>query len=137
VNQASSEEARFSGLKVLLVEDETLISFLVEDMLQELGCTAVWHASGLSQARSIVAERRPDVAVLDVNLGGQLVYPLVAELEAEGIPLLFATGYGRTGLPETLTRHPVVQKPFALEALAAAIASVLRTDLPRSGKISA
>jgi DNA-binding response OmpR family regulator len=126
VSQVRSEETRFSGLKVLLVEDETLISFLVEDMLQELGCSDVWHASGVSQALAILCERRPDVAVLDVNLGGELVYPLISQLEAAAIPFLFATGYGGTGLPRHWSERPVLQKPFALDALAAALGSALR-----------
>ncbi len=126
MSEVRSEQTQFAGLKVLLVEDETLISFLVEDMLQELGCSDVWHASGVSQALAILGERRPDVAVLDVNLGGELVYPLVSQLDAAAIPFLFATGYGRTGLPRHWNERPVLQKPFALDTLAAALGSALR-----------
>ena len=126
MSDVRSRQAQLRGLKVLLVEDETLISFLIEDMLQELGCSDVWHASAVSQALSILSERRPDIAVVDVNLGGELVYPLVEQLDAAGIPFVFATGYGRTGLPNAWSGRPVVQKPFPLEVLAAALGSALR-----------
>ena len=126
MNDGPSKQTLLRGLTVLLVEDETLISFLIEDMLQQLGCSHVWHATAVSQALTIVGERRPDVAVLDVNLGGEPVYPVVERLAAAEIPFIFATGYGRTGLPQQWNGRPVIQKPFALEALAAALGSVLR-----------
>lgn len=118
-------QALLRGLSVLLVEDETLISFLIEDMLQELGCSDVRHASAVGHALSMLAERRPDVAVVDVNLGGSLVYPLVERLDGAGIPFVFATGYGRRGLPQRWSARPVIQKPFARDVLAAALRSAL------------
>jgi DNA-binding response OmpR family regulator len=114
------------GAKVLIVEDETLISFLIEDMLHELGCAEIWHAAAVKQALAILDDRCPDVALLDVNLGHELVYPLAARLEEEQIPFVFATGYGRKGLAERWSDRPVVQKPFAREALEAALGAALR-----------
>jgi DNA-binding response OmpR family regulator len=115
-----------NGLTVLVVEDETLISFLVEDMLRDLGCSTVWHASGASEALSMLRDRRPDAAVIDVNLGGQLAYPLAVYLDAAGIPFVFATGYGKHGIPGHWRRRPIVQKPFGADALTAALGSALR-----------
>jgi CheY-like chemotaxis protein len=117
---------QLNGAKVLVVEDETLISFLIEDMLRELGCSEVWHAAAVKEALAILAQRRPDVAVLDVNLGHELVYPLATWLDTEAIPFVFATGYGRKGIAERWGDCPVVQKPFAREALAAALGAVMR-----------
>lgn len=119
------DNARFRGLKVLLVEDEVLISFLVEDMLTELGCAAVWHAKGVKEALAILREKRPDCAVLDVNLAGEFVYPLAAQLDTAKIPFVFATGYGREGIQPPWGRKPVVQKPYDTHALASALSSVL------------
>ena len=124
--QPAGTRAFLQGLKVLVVEDETLVSFLIEDMLAELGCADVWHASAVSEALSLLGERRPDAAVLDVNLGGEPVYPVASRLDAARIPFVFATGYGRKGLAEEWDARPVVQKPFAAEALAAALQTVLR-----------
>lgn len=120
-------EARslFQGLKVLLVEDETIVSLLIEDMLRTLGCAAVWHATGVGDALAILRDRRPDAAVLDLNLAGISAAPIAERLEAASIPFVFASGYGRGGVPEQWAARPAVQKPFRLGALAAALRSVL------------
>jgi DNA-binding response OmpR family regulator len=121
-----SGDPLLNGLTVLVVEDEALISFLVEDMLQDLGCSTVWHATGACEALSMLRNRRPDAAVIDVNLGGQLGYPLAVYLDAAAIPFVFATGYGRNGIPSHWGRRPIVHKPFGARALAAALGSALR-----------
>lgn len=114
-----------AGCSVLIVEDETIVSFLIEDMLGELGAAEVRHAAGVASALALVDERRPDAVVLDVNLGGEAVYPVAERLAARGIPFVFATGYGRQGLAPAWSDRPTLQKPFPLEALAAAMAEVL------------
>lgn len=114
------------GLNVLVVEDETIVSMLLEDMLQELGCSGIWHASNVGSALAILDRQAPDVALLDVNLGGELAYPVASRLDEAGIPFVFATGYGRAGIPETWSPAPVVQKPFALSSLTKAMQSALQ-----------
>ena len=101
----------------LIVEDESIISFLIEDMLQTLGCSTVMHAGNVKQAFAALKEQRPDAAVLDVNLSGESAFPIAESLEADGIPFVFATGYGAGGLPARWTGRPVIQKPFTLESL--------------------
>ncbi|HEU0070820.1 MAG TPA: response regulator [Alphaproteobacteria bacterium] len=113
------------GLNILIVEDEAAVSFLVEDMLQDLGCTAVWHASSVKEALDILGDHRPDAAVLDVNLRDELAYPVAEKLDALGIPFIFATGYGRKGIPSDWLIKPVVQKPFDADALRDALNLVL------------
>lgn len=120
----------FAGLKVLVVEDETIVSFLVEDMLEALGCAEVWHAGDVVGALAILQDRRPDVAVLDVNLGDEPAYPIAEHLEEERIPFAFATGYGRDGIPDRWATRPVIQKPFMQEVLAAVLGSLLGHQAP-------
>jgi DNA-binding response OmpR family regulator len=67
-----------------------------------------------------------DAAVLDVNLGGEPVFPLADRLCARGVPILFATGYGASGLPASYAHHPVLQKPYPPEQLAPTVAGLLR-----------
>jgi CheY-like chemotaxis protein len=124
--EAGESSSRLHGLRILVVEDESLVSFLIEDMLCELGCAGVWHASAVNEALSLISKCQPDVAILDVNLGGETVYPVASALEAAKIPFVFATGYGRKGLPGEWGRRPVVQKPFATGTLAAALVTALR-----------
>lgn len=117
------------GLTFLVVEDETIISFLLEDMLSELGCSAVLHASRVNDALTLLREHRPDVAVLDVNLAGEYAYPVAARLAEAQIPFIFTTGYGSSGILKDWASRPVIQKPFGLEDLAAALRAAL-PDLP-------
>ncbi len=115
-----------AGTRVLIVEDDALISMMVEDYLDELGCILVGVASrledGLEKADSLCI----DLAVLDVNLAGRLSYPIADRLKARNIPFVFATGYGTEGLPEQLKGTPVLAKPFKAEQLGAMIQAVRR-----------
>lgn len=111
--------------KILLVEDETVVSFLVEDMLLELGCREVVHAADVERALRVIDDERIDLALLDVNLGGETVYPVAERLTARGIPFVFATGYGRQGLQQAWRDRPVIQKPFRLDLLADALRGAL------------
>ncbi len=121
----TAQRSRFAGVRSLLVEDETVVSFLIEDMLKELGCANIWHARGVVQAIAILRDRQPDAAVLDVNLAGELGYPIAEQLESAQIPFLFATGYGRNGIPAQWASKPTIQKPFRYDALAQALAALL------------
>lgn len=100
------------GLRVLVVEDEMMVSMLIEDMLSDLGCTVVGPASRLDEAIQLANATTLDCAVLDVNLGGQPIFPLADILRANGTPFAFATGYGDAGLREEDRGSLVLQKPF-------------------------
>ena len=112
-------------MTALVVEDETLIFLLIEDMLRELGCGTVLHATSVAEALHLLDMASPDVALLDVNLTGESAFPVAARLEAGQIPFVFATGYGQQGMPEQWAPKPIIQKPFRMETLAAAWNGVL------------
>lgn len=115
----------FRGLNVMVVEDEAIVSFMIEDMLLDRGCAAVWHASNVDGALGLLGTRQPDLAVLDVNLGGELVFPVAKRLEAAGIPFVFATGYGRNGILKDWAHHAIVHKPYDGNTLAEALAALV------------
>lgn len=117
--------APLAGLDVLLVEDEIIIAFMVEDALMELGCHLVFHAGTIGEALGILDQHRPHVAVLDVNLGDGTAYPVAERLQALGIPFVFATGYGLRGLDPRWAATAVLQKPFDARVLAAALRTAL------------
>jgi DNA-binding response OmpR family regulator len=94
-------------------------------MLVELGCGAVRHAGSVSEALAAVEAKRPDLAVLDINLGGQKIYPVAERLRELGVPFVFASGYDRSALPREWAARPLVQKPFQLAALAAGLRAAL------------
>jgi DNA-binding response OmpR family regulator len=127
-SRPQQQAAPFDGFETLVVEDETLIAFLLEDMLRALGCVAVRHAGAVRQALAALDERRPDVAILDVNLGGDPVFPLVERLERLGVPFVFATGYGSSGVLTRWRDRPVIQKPFSERELTAALTIALATQ---------
>jgi CheY-like chemotaxis protein len=103
---------KLDGLRVLVVEDEMMVSMLIEDMLGDLGCTVVGPASRLDEALKLAGEAELDCAVLDVNLGGQPIFPVADLLRQKGAPFAFATGYGDAGLRDVDRGSPVLQKPF-------------------------
>jgi CheY-like chemotaxis protein len=120
------------GMSVLLVEDESMVSLLVEDMLKALGCARVWQASNLAEATTALRNNAPDIAVLDLNLDGEFVDPLADRLARASIPFVFATAYGRQSVSERWAARLVIQKPFRSETLAAALRAALFADTARS-----
>ena len=107
-----TDTTKLQGLRVLIVEDEMMVSMLIEDMLSDLGCIVVGPAARLDEAIELVNAGGIDCAVLDVNLGGQPIFPLADLLREKGRPFAFATGYGDAGLREVDRGSPVLQKPF-------------------------
>lgn len=79
---------------VLLVEDNMIIAMDTEETLRELGVDKVDMASSVKEARRLLENGKPDLAVLDYNLGDETSEPLARELVAEGVPVAMATGYG-------------------------------------------
>lgn len=113
------------GLRVLVVEDESMVALLVEDMLEGLGCEIMASASSVAAALRLLTEISPDFALLDVNLAGERVFPVAAALADKKVPFAFATGYGGGGLPEEFRDRPVIGKPFQLQQLADVVSLAL------------
>jgi CheY-like chemotaxis protein len=110
-----------AGLRVLVVEDEGPVALLVETMLEDLGCAVVLSAASIREALELVRRGGFDVALLDVNLAGEKVFPVADELRRLGVPFAFASGYGADGLRPDLKDVPIIQKPFQLGDLEAAL----------------
>jgi CheY-like chemotaxis protein len=110
-----------AGKRILVVEDELMIRMLLQDMLEDLGCTVAGEAARIDEAEELARQADFDVAILDVNLNGQPISPVVEILIDRGLPFVFATGYGQRGVPEAYRKTPTLQKPFQAEALAKAI----------------
>lgn len=113
------------GKRVLIVEDETLIAMLFEDILGDLGCEIVGPAMNLRQATELAQTAACDVAVLDVNLNGEPSFPVASILRDRDVPLVFSSGYGASGLPPEWDGHPTLPKPFTSEQVAAALAALV------------
>jgi CheY-like chemotaxis protein len=101
------------GLRVLVVEDEAAISLLLEDMLLDFGCEVIGPAARLAAALDAVERETVDLAILDVNVAGEPIYPVAETLARKGVPFVFSTGYGSAGIKDAYRDRPVLQKPFA------------------------
>ncbi len=115
-------------LKVLIVEDESLVAMLIEDMLLDMGYEVAAIAARLDQALTVARTIDAHLAVLDLNLNGQRTDTIAEILRARGIPFILATGYGGAGVTAEWRDVPVVQKPFQQSDLAAALS---RLQLPQ------
>ncbi len=112
------------GLQVFLVEDDSLIALMIKDMLAELGCAVVGEAHSIAEALSW-AETMPavDLAILDVNIKGEVILPVADMFARRQVPLLFSTGYGTTDLLQLYPGSRLLAKPYGPDALALALAS--------------
>jgi CheY-like chemotaxis protein len=115
---AEAAKAHRNGpLRVLVVEDEVMISTLVEDMVTELGHSVAGHAASLEEAAGLAEGGDFDVALLDVNLQGQTVESVAATLARLGKPFVFTTGYGERVIPPEFKDRPMLPKPYQIEQL--------------------
>jgi CheY-like chemotaxis protein len=113
------------GVRILIVEDEFLVALQLEDDLKALGGETVGTYGDLASATDAARREEFDVAVLDINLNGRLVYPLADELAARGVPFIFVSGYSMTNLPERFRAAPRIAKPYSVAALVSEVRSAV------------
>jgi PAS domain S-box-containing protein len=106
-----------TGKQVMVVEDEALVAMVESDALIELGFEVAGPYSRPADALKAVERGGIAAAILDINLGGTLVYPVAEELTARGIPFIFVTGYGPENVDQRFAQVPVLQKPIERESL--------------------
>jgi len=100
-----------SGKRVLVVEDDPILSLTIEDVLVEAGAVVIGPVAWLKEAEELAGSAQLDVAILDVNINGGHSYSVAGRLAARGIPFVFATGYGSDGL-QTDLNAPILHKPY-------------------------
>ena len=116
------ERLRDLGPSILIVEDQLLIAMDLEGQLEEAQLAVFGIASSVRQAMDLIDASRPDLAVLDVNLGRETSLPVAARLRGLGVPFVFATGYGEAGtVPAEYADVPVVRKPYDRAAIVEAL----------------
>ena len=95
-----------------------LVALLVEDMLADAGCIVIGPFARVSDALAAAKTAVVDLALLDVNIAGEKVFPVAHALEERGVPFLFVTGYGEAALPKDRADWESIAKPFFSEQLA-------------------
>ena len=114
-----------SGRSVLVVEDEMMVLMNIEGALADMGCAAVSVAATVDDALVLLKAGSFDVAMLDVNLGGEASYNVADALALRSIPFVFSTGYGLHGIEARFGDRPVLRKPYSDQQLGAALADLL------------
>ena len=99
--------------RILVVEDDFLVATLLAEILESAGWQVIGPVAHFPTALDAAASEGFDAAVLDVNLGGQTVYPVAEVLDARRVPFAFVTGCGREALPHLFCGRPHLGKPFA------------------------
>jgi light-regulated signal transduction histidine kinase (bacteriophytochrome) len=116
------------GKDVLLIEDSLIIALDAEDLLDRLGAKSVTTESSAVAAIAAIETQRPDIAILDINLGDHDSVPIANRLAELGVPYIFATGYGeQSQLPDQHKSRPVLQKPYTLASLSRRLGELLET----------
>lgn len=96
---------------VLLAEDEMMVAMMLEDRLEHFGYQ-VLKAARLTACLALAESAPIDLAILDINLAGELSFPVAEVLRRRGIPFVFSSGYGDSGLPATWKDEKILQKPY-------------------------
>lgn len=117
-----SGSASLRGRRLLVVEDDYLIADELRNELVEAGAEVIGPAATMAKALQMIgADAALDGAILDVNLGGEKVFPLVDVLRERGIPAVFLTGYDRSGIPAAYADVPLCEKPAGVLKVAQAL----------------
>lgn len=114
-----------SGMRVFVVEDEFLLAMQIEQELLSRGCSMIGPFGKLAEAIDAAPRHQFDLALLDVNLSGEMVYPLADDLMRQRIPFVLVSGYGASNIPERFRASPRVPKPSDPKALFDAIRQAL------------
>jgi two-component sensor histidine kinase/CheY-like chemotaxis protein len=115
--KAETKSRATTGDRILLVEDESLVAMMMGEVLRELGFSVIGPCATATEAAATIDSTDVSAAILDVNLDGELVYPVADLLAARNIPFAFITGYGEESLSPRYANVPLLQKPIDRKAL--------------------
>lgn len=111
--------------RILVIEDEVLLSMDIETSLMDAGYRVIGPAGTIEAAKRLISDGQCDAALVDANLGGQPVDELADSLARERIPFAFVTGYGRDALPQDFRQSMLLGKPFSPEQLLSVVSILL------------
>ena len=124
---SAHSQPSLSGRRILVVEDEYFVADDLVQALTRLGAEVLGPVATREEALDLLASgERIDLAVLDINLQGESVFPVADTLIEQGVPFVFATGYDQTAIPAQYQQVLRWEKPFAPEALAQALSIIMR-----------
>ena len=116
-----------AGARVLILEDEFFLADDLARALRDAGYEPIGPVATIEQAEAIVAKERPDAAILDLNLRGEMASDFAERLAAADVPCVIVSGYGEDGVTESLTGLRRLEKPVG----APAVIEALKGELAR------
>jgi len=135
VDIGASQSAAIQGMRVFVVEEEMLLAMLLEDMLADLGCVMTGSAQTVAAALAeVTGPLGFEAAILDVHIGGEMVFPVADALVERGVPFIFSSGFGPAALTERYPDKILLPKPYVGQALAGRLAALRKpsADIPPS-----
>jgi len=115
--------------RLLVVEDSFLVLLTIEGMCQDLGWEVVGPATRLDKAMALARTETFDAALLDVNLDGEMSWPVADVLNERGIPFAFTTGYDQSNmLPDIHAGSEIIAKPYHIEDLANRLREMMKRE---------
>jgi CheY-like chemotaxis protein len=120
-----SNDSLLSGRRILVVEDEMIAAWALEQILADLGYEVIGPAARVKEALAMIETEAIDAVLLDINLNGEKSYPVADALAARGVPFFFSTGYNKDSMPKGYRHFPMLQKPYDAAKLAAILAQLL------------
>jgi CRP-like cAMP-binding protein len=119
--------------RILVVEDDRLVAEALSDVVRASGCEVVGTAGQVDAAFSFLDGRRVDGAIVDVNLGGTMSFPVCEELQRRQVPFFFLSGHDASVIPPAFAGHALLRKPIEQDHLTVALAALVGTDRAREG----
>ena len=121
------------GLRVLIVEDNLLLAEVTKILLEDSGCQVVGPAGWLQRGLDLAGQEPLDGAILDINLHGEMSFPIAEVLHTRGVPFVFVTGYeDRSIVPLAYRAAPRLDKPVADERLIEVMVATFTARCPNS-----
>ncbi len=117
----AADSLHLRGKRILLIEDEPLVTLEIEAQLASAGCLMLGPATTIDAAIELVRKSDIDAALVDANLAGRPVDEVAMALAQKGVSFTFVTGYGREALPLAFRQAPLLSKPFSSRQLLQAV----------------
>ena len=116
---------RLPGCRVLVVEDNPILAFDIDDALRDSGVDVVGPALDLDSGLALVEQDALDGAVLDIDIAGRPVWPIAHRLKDDGVPFVFVSGDCGLGLPDDFNDAVCLDKPAPTDEILSTVAQLL------------
>ena len=111
-NEPDPPENPLAGRRILVVEDSPVVADAAEDMLSDMGCAVVGPATNMAAALQLAGDEPLDAAIVDINIRGGKVFPVLRILHGRSVPFLLTSGYADWSMPEEWQGQPRLAKPY-------------------------